>query len=77
MCLVVSVRSPVLGPLGRGSIPHTGAGCDPNFVHFVGMERVQGDLGFISTHFDGGDLICWNQGNTAENRDFPAKGKYS
>lgn len=77
VCLVVSVRSSVLGPLGRRPVAHTGAGCDPNLVHFVGMERVQRDLGLISTHFDGGHLICWNQGDTTANRDFPAKGKYS
>lgn len=77
MCLVVSVRSPVLGPLRRGPVAHAGAGCNAHFVHFVGMERVEGDLCFISTHFNGGYLICWNQGDTTENTVFPLKVKFS
>lgn len=65
----------MLRPLRRGPIAHAGAGCDANFVHFVGMERVESDLRLISTHFNGGNLICWNQGNTIENMVFPVKGK--
>lgn len=72
MCLVVSVRSPVLGPLGRGPVAHASAGRDAHFVHFVGMERVEGDLCLISTHLNGGYLICWNQGDTTEN-SFPTQ----
>lgn len=66
MCLVVPVRCPMLGPLRRGPIAHTGAGCNAHFVHLVGMQRVQSDLCLISTHFNGVNLICWNQGDTSE-----------
>lgn len=66
MCLVVPVRSPMLGPLRWGPIAHTGASCNAHFVHFVGMQRVQSDLCLISTHFNGVNLICWNQSDTSE-----------
>lgn len=77
MCLIVSVWSPMLGPLGRSPVAHAGAGRNANFVHFVGMERVESDLCLISTHFDGGDLICWNQGDTIENMLLPVKRKHT
>lgn len=67
----------MLGPLRRGPVAHAGAGCDANFVYFVGMERVESDLCLISTHFNGGNLICWNQGDTIENMVFTVKEKYN